>query len=75
MLNVLNYISAQRQKINSRHQGETYFYGAGCKISPVRCAEQVRRTPADILAEINAMRGLNVEERAAACGHDRTFAF
>ncbi len=61
-MTVLNYMRMQREKIIARHSGETFLFGAGGE-----AVEIEQRTAYDILREIDAMPGLNVKERMAAC--------
>lgn len=60
-MTVLRYMAEQRDRIRSRHCGEEFFFqSAGDKNAPVRakCADAE-----SILAQIDAMKGLNVEGR------------
>lgn len=56
-MTVLNYIKAQGERIRGRHEGDTCIIIKG-ESAPV-C-----RSAIEILAELNAMEGLNKKERA-----------
>lgn len=55
-MNVLNYIKAQGERIRERHEGDLCVFFKG-ESAPV-C-----RSSSEILAELNAMEGLNERER------------
>ena len=56
-MTVLSYIKAQGERIRERHEGDTCVIFKG-ESAPV-C-----RSAIEILAELNAMEGLNNKERA-----------
>ncbi|MGN0805828.1 MAG: hypothetical protein ACI4MC_02210 [Candidatus Coproplasma sp.] len=58
-MTVLNYIKAQGERIKERHEGETCVFFRG-ESAPV-C-----RSASEILAELDALEGLNERERTFA---------
>lgn len=67
-MTVLSYIEQQRERIRAKHEGDTCVIFKG-ETAPV-C-----RSARDILAEIDALEGLNLNERMYANGATREFAF
>ncbi|MGN1372814.1 MAG: hypothetical protein ACI4VK_02065 [Candidatus Coproplasma sp.] len=65
-MTVLSYIKAQGERIRGRHDGETCVFFKG-ESAPV-C-----RSAGEILAELDAMEGLNERERAFANGSREYF--
>lgn len=59
VMTILNYIEKQKERIRDRHTGDTYIIFGGEKAPVYRSAR-------DILAEIDSLDGLNLNERAAA---------
>ena len=66
-MTVLSYIKSQGERIRGRHEGETCVFFKG-ESAPV-C-----RSATEILAELNAMEGLNEKERAFASINREHFA-
>ncbi len=66
IMNVLNYMEQQRERIRGRHEGDTCMYFKG-ESAPVF------RSAREILAEIDALEGLNLNERINA-NRTRNFA-
>ena len=61
-MSVLVYMAEQKAKIRVRHSGEEFFFqSARESCSPVRMEHL--RSAEEILRDIDAMKGLNVEER------------
>ena len=66
-MTVLSYIRSQGERIRDRHEGDTCVFFKG-ESAPV-C-----RSATEILAELNAMEGLNERERAFANASRECFA-
>ncbi len=60
-MSVLNYMEKQKNRIRTRHEGETFFFGG--EVEGLRVET---RSAYDILDELNALDGLNTCERLAA---------
>lgn len=62
-MNILNYIARQRERVISRHIGETFF------VNGEESVEIGESEEFDLLKEMASIKGLNVAERLRArCG-------
>ncbi|MDE7163574.1 MAG: hypothetical protein K2O44_05810 [Clostridia bacterium] len=62
-MTVLNYMAMQKNRLRRKHTGETFLLGRDDEAVPV-----LSRSAYDILNEIDAMQGLNTNERT--CGYE-----